>query len=245
MDKSNIGKNIKRYRLLNGWTQEELANESGLSKNAIYNYENEKRIPNMTILKKICDALNIDYNAIMSEDLDNSKFLEGISLAKDLLSENPNDAFTHRFLGLTYSLLKEYNKSIEHYLKSIELYDKSIEAYIALGNIFLEINEYDKAVVYYNKAIELDDKCIEAYTRREFIFNNVPKYNLLIRDSTESSNNVQNSEIIELEKIKHIDTINNDLLNKLSAKAKKLNNNELEAIINIIDIFNKQKEENK
>ncbi|MFN1845036.1 helix-turn-helix domain-containing protein [Clostridioides difficile] len=42
MDKSNIGKNIKRYRLLNGWTQEELANESGLSKNAIYNYENEK-----------------------------------------------------------------------------------------------------------------------------------------------------------------------------------------------------------
>ncbi len=243
MDKSNIGKNIKRYRLLNGWTQEELANESGLSKNAIYNYENEKRIPNMTILKKICDALNINYNDIMSEDLDNSKFLEGISLGKDLLSENPNDAFIHRFLGLTYSLLKEYNKSIEYYLKSIELDDKSIEAYVALGDIFLETNEYDKAVVYYNKAIELDYKCIEAYTRREFIFNNVPKYSLLIRNSIESSNNVQDSEIIEVRKIKHVDIKKDNLLNKLYSKSQKLNNDELEAILNIVNVFNKQKEE--
>ncbi|CZT61016.1 lipoprotein NlpI [Clostridioides difficile] len=243
MDKSNIGKNIRRYRLLNGWTQEELANESGLSKNAIYNHENEKRIPNMTILKKICDALNINYNDIMSEDLDNSKFLEGISLGKDLLSKNPNDASIHNFLGLTYSLLKEYDKSIEHYLKSIELDYKSIETYVALGDVFIEMNEYDKAVACYNKAIELDDKCIKAYTRREFIFNNVSKYSLLIRDTIESSNNVQDSEIIEVEKIEHFDIEKDNLLNTLYSKSQELNTDELEAIINIVNVFNKQKEE--
>ena len=34
-----IGENIKRYRLQNGWTQQELGAKIGISKNAIGNYE--------------------------------------------------------------------------------------------------------------------------------------------------------------------------------------------------------------
>ena len=55
------GKKIKYYRFKKGLTIEELANQVGLTKAAISQYENDKRDPDENNLKKIADALGVTW----------------------------------------------------------------------------------------------------------------------------------------------------------------------------------------
>lgn len=55
----SLGENIKELRKKLNISQEELGNRSGLSRNAIYNYENDKRTPDTDTLNRIAKALNV------------------------------------------------------------------------------------------------------------------------------------------------------------------------------------------
>jgi transcriptional regulator with XRE-family HTH domain len=54
-----LGEKIKFYRKKLNLSQEELAKKCNLSRNAIYNYEKNKRTPTIPILITISKALNI------------------------------------------------------------------------------------------------------------------------------------------------------------------------------------------
>lgn len=54
----NIGEKIKLFRNEKGLTQDELASKCGLSKNGLWNYENNKRQPSIETLEKIAVALD-------------------------------------------------------------------------------------------------------------------------------------------------------------------------------------------
>ena len=54
-----LGKKIKFYRNKLNLSQEELAKKCSLSRNAIYNYEKNKRTPTISVLITISKALNI------------------------------------------------------------------------------------------------------------------------------------------------------------------------------------------
>jgi transcriptional regulator with XRE-family HTH domain len=54
-----IGKNIKYYRLMRGMSQEALAQQIGLNKMAVSNYEMGKRTPDLATIRKIADALQV------------------------------------------------------------------------------------------------------------------------------------------------------------------------------------------
>lgn len=62
-----LGNNIKKYRKMLKLSQEDLAKKSNLSRNAIYNYENNKRQPSIDILNKIALALGITVNDLLEE----------------------------------------------------------------------------------------------------------------------------------------------------------------------------------
>lgn len=64
----NIGNKIKELRKSRGFTQEELASKCGLSKNGLWNYENNKRVPTMDTLNKIADALDIDIEELIGRE---------------------------------------------------------------------------------------------------------------------------------------------------------------------------------
>ena len=66
----NIGENIKLLRNKKGLTQEELANKCGLSKNGLWNYENNKRQPTTKVLEKIATGLDVDLLTLMSDNND-------------------------------------------------------------------------------------------------------------------------------------------------------------------------------
>ena len=64
-----FGDNIKELRNLAGMSQQELANNAGLSLRSIQNYESNQRHPkDVAILNKLCKTLNTTIEALMKEE---------------------------------------------------------------------------------------------------------------------------------------------------------------------------------
>jgi len=59
---------LKALRIQNGLTQQELANSLNVSQNAIYNWENGKREPNMSMQKKIAEIFDIALYILIDDD---------------------------------------------------------------------------------------------------------------------------------------------------------------------------------
>ncbi len=59
-----VSGNIRLFRLKNRMTQEELAVAVGISTKYLNMIENKKSNPSITIVVKICKALDIDLNSI-------------------------------------------------------------------------------------------------------------------------------------------------------------------------------------
>ncbi len=56
---SHFAKVLKKLRLENGLTQSTLARDLSVTQNAVFNWENEKREPNIDMIKKIADYFDI------------------------------------------------------------------------------------------------------------------------------------------------------------------------------------------
>lgn len=64
-----IGNNIYKYRKMNKFTREELAEKSNLSANHIYELEMENCMPTTITLIEICIALNISLTQLIDTRL--------------------------------------------------------------------------------------------------------------------------------------------------------------------------------
>lgn len=85
----SIGNNIKKIRNLKGLKQSELAELSDVSRVAIGNYERGERTPNIDILNKIANALDVSITDLLSEDTNNDKSKVVVDLSdKDKLDES-------------------------------------------------------------------------------------------------------------------------------------------------------------
>ena len=62
----SIGSRIKELRIKRGITQEELAQQIGVTKGAIGNYENEVSSPKIELMYKLFEALDCDANYFAS-----------------------------------------------------------------------------------------------------------------------------------------------------------------------------------
>lgn len=66
-----FGKNVRKYRLQAGLSQEKFADECGLHRTYISDIERFQRSIALENIQKIADALNIDtYKLFMEEDTD-------------------------------------------------------------------------------------------------------------------------------------------------------------------------------
>ena len=66
MNQDKIGNFIKSIRLDNNLTQKEFADKLGVTYQAVSRWENGKNIPDIAVLKQICDEYNIDINEILN-----------------------------------------------------------------------------------------------------------------------------------------------------------------------------------
>ena len=60
-----FGKRLKELRKANGYTIEQFANMVGISKSTLGYYENDKRMPDIEILARIADTLNVNADYLI------------------------------------------------------------------------------------------------------------------------------------------------------------------------------------
>ena len=72
-----LGKNLKYYRLKNNMTKKALAETIGVTPMAVTYYECDKRQPNMEVLKKLAQALNIKVTDFLENTDDKLEFSHG------------------------------------------------------------------------------------------------------------------------------------------------------------------------
>ena len=72
---NTLGRRIAQLRNACGLTQEELASDLYVERTGISNYENDKRVPDIALLQKLCDKFGVSMNYLLrgnpyNEELD-------------------------------------------------------------------------------------------------------------------------------------------------------------------------------
>lgn len=124
-----IGNIIKIYRKKLNLTQEELAKKSGLSRNAIYNYENEKRSPDIKTVKRIAEALGVKFSELIGGD----SYIVNISR----ISGSERDFYTQNF---------EQHEDFEKTVNLLENMEYEIKVLISPEAVKIEIDKDDKCI---------------------------------------------------------------------------------------------------
>ena len=84
-----ISERLKEIREKRGLSKKELALKIGVSPSTITRYEKDGRIPKLTILQKISEALNVPINYLLGKEED---VKIGTSLSIENLSDLPEEA---------------------------------------------------------------------------------------------------------------------------------------------------------
>lgn len=93
MNQENIGKYISKKRKELNLTQEQLAEEIGVSKNAVSKWERGLNLPDASIMPELCSILNITLNELFAgDDIPDNKYKEVAD--SNLLSALENSVFT-------------------------------------------------------------------------------------------------------------------------------------------------------
>lgn len=71
-----LRKNIKRLRIKLGWSQELLAEKTGVSAPYITQIELGKRSPSLEIIEKLSKALGVEYKVLFENSEDDNVFLK-------------------------------------------------------------------------------------------------------------------------------------------------------------------------
>ena len=66
--RKQVGLNVQRIRRTRGWSQEELAFQSGLHRTYISGIERGTRNPTVTVLKELADALAVPPGTLLDVD---------------------------------------------------------------------------------------------------------------------------------------------------------------------------------
>lgn len=154
----NIGENIKNLRKEKKISQEQLSEITGIPRSSIGRYERGEKYPNVKVLNKIAEALQIpmslittDSNYILTMDIDDfaeTKFSklnpELISLMKNNIKNNEIDLEIINKIKLAINILNLMNYEVKtDYKKHATIVDKSnsLKSFDVSIKILLEFGE--------------------------------------------------------------------------------------------------------
>lgn len=61
----SIGDKVRQLRKSHGWTQQELADKAGITKQTVWNLESARSAPGTGTLMKLADALGVDLGDLL------------------------------------------------------------------------------------------------------------------------------------------------------------------------------------
>lgn len=155
---SNFPSKIKKLRIENGLTQKQIAESLNVSQNAIYNWENGKREPNLDMIKQIAKYFDFPLYLLLDDNYE----LGDIALEKkrariigDTEMTEPPKPFT---VPLISSNINKYDATVEITPEAMERLKEDAEAREILkkyesGEKILD-SEYKKVIEYHNRMME-------------------------------------------------------------------------------------------
>lgn len=108
----SVGTKIRRLRLQNKWSQEELAHKLNVAQTSVSNFESNKTIPDFLVMQKVCEVFEVGFEYFIEENSTNNN----VEKAK-----NCN-------IGCNTGIINTMPEGIlENMLKRLELLEKIIQ----------------------------------------------------------------------------------------------------------------------
>jgi len=141
---SYIGEKIKKIRLQNDMTQQQVADQCGLSKGMISKIECSKVMPTIATLSKIAHTLNVKMSLLMEDSESKNPVLQSTNVSStDFTSSDVG----YRFLTLATKYGDKQIQPFIFYAKNGEVTDHRVShqgeecIYIIEGEMYFVINE--------------------------------------------------------------------------------------------------------
>lgn len=122
MDTEKVGKLIKQIRKDNHLTQKDLALKYNITYQAVSKWENGKNIPDISLLKQICDDFNIDINSLLTGDYTTNENKASLKKDKRNLLKKKKFLFLCLFvllIGIIMAIIILKNQSNDFEFKTI------------------------------------------------------------------------------------------------------------------------------
>ena len=69
----SVGTKIRRLRLQNKWSQEELAHKLNVAQTSVSNFESNTTIPDFLVMQKVCEVFEVGFEYFVEKD--NEKYI--------------------------------------------------------------------------------------------------------------------------------------------------------------------------
>jgi transcriptional regulator with XRE-family HTH domain len=115
---TGLSDRIKHLRIESAMTQQELADAIGVSQNAIYNWENGKREPNLKTVEKIAKAFHVSPSKLLYGELD-SETAKNLDTVIYNINNNIDDAYLVKYNADNAPKIEESIKLLDDWRKII------------------------------------------------------------------------------------------------------------------------------
>ena len=171
-----FGKRLKELRKEHGYTIEQFADMVGISKSTLGYYENDKRMPDIEILARIANVLNVSADYLIGTTARKGKLKTVCEFTG--LSDQAAEYLSALAENRDYEKLSVINHLFKELCEDYAFYSGEDEASSLLGSLFRCFEKFTGSENDWENYVDLGDekrKEVLAAAYRQFMFNQVVK----------------------------------------------------------------------
>lgn len=174
-----FGKRLKELRKEHGCTIEQFADMVGISKSTLGYYENDKRMPDIEILARIANVLNVSADYLIGRTNTTAQKGKMKTVCEFTgLSDSAAEFLAQLVKDKDYEKLSVINHLFQELCEDYEFYSGEDEASSVLGALFRCFEKFTGSENEWENYVDLGDekrKEVLAAAYRQFMFNQVVK----------------------------------------------------------------------
>ena len=154
-----FGKRLKELRKVNGYTIEQFADKVGISKSTLGYYENDKRMPDIEILARIADTLNVNADYLIGRT--NTTALKGkMKTVCEFtgLSDISAEFLAQLVKDKDYAKMSIINHLFQELCEDYDFYNGEDEVSSVLGSLFRYFEQFSKWENAWEDYVDLGDE---------------------------------------------------------------------------------------
>ena len=135
----SFGNNLVNLRKQKGWSQDELADNLNLSRQAISKWENDLSMPDVDNVKKISRVFSVGIDELLNNEVPKDK-----AVALDINKQDKKDKIINLIKTIILALVIIYIINVIYKFASLLVIVNGVSAYQNLNNYHYTITTYDE-----------------------------------------------------------------------------------------------------